>query len=79
MGHRGTLRYCLCGVTQIGVRRCKPLVVDVCTLVSYMVECSVWFVWEYMLALKVITLVNRRLLSVTSTLLTCAISEVGVL
>ena len=36
-------------------------------------------VWEYMLALKVITLGNRRLLSVTSTLLTCAISEVGML
>ena len=35
--------------------------------------------WEYMLALKVITLGVRRLLSVTSTLLTCAISEVGML
>jgi hypothetical protein len=69
-GHRGTLRYCLCGVTQIGVRRCKPLVVDVCTLVSYMVECSVWFVWEYMLGTKgEWVMYIRRLLSVTSTLL----------
>ena len=48
-------------------------------LVSHIAAVEVLVVWEYMLALKVITLGNRGLLSVTSTLLTCAISEVGML
>ena len=38
-------------------------------LVSYMAAFEVLVVWEYMLALKVNTLGNRRLLSVTSALL----------
>jgi len=54
-------------------------VISVCTLVSHMAAFEVLVVWEYTLALKVNRLGVRRLLSVTSTLLTCAISEVGML
>ena len=50
-------------------QRCKPLVISVCVLVSYMTAVEVLVGWEYVLALEVNTLGNRRLLSVTSTLL----------
>ena len=41
--------------------------ISVCVLVSYMAAFEVLVVWEYMLALKVITLGNRGLLSLPST------------
>ena len=53
--------------------------ISVCTLVSHMAAFEVLVVWEYMLALKVITLGNRRWLSVTSTLLPNVMPKVGVL
>ena len=78
-GPQGVRTLYLCGVRQIRYSSCKPLSVNVCVLVSHIAAFEVLVVWEYMLALKVNTLGNRGLLSVTSTLLTCAISEVGML
>ena len=52
--------------------------ISVCVMVSHIAAVEVLVVWEYMLALKVNMLGNRGLLSVTSTLLHCVMSEVCV-
>jgi hypothetical protein len=68
-GHRGGVRYYSCKVRQIRHSNCKPLSVNVCALVSYMAAFEVLVMVGVRAALEVNTLVNRRLLSVTSTLL----------
>ena len=45
---------------RLGVKRCKPVSISVCVLVSYIAIWGVWFVWEYMLALEVKQVRNKH-------------------
>jgi hypothetical protein len=59
----------LCSTTHGGFQKCNPLVISVCVLVSYMAAVEVLVMDGVRAVLKVNTLGNRRLLSVTSSLL----------